>query len=311
MEEKKLLHIANGDGLTEKLQQLNIPGDVIVWREMLCEGPAIQEVGTEEFLDLRKKYLQTHYGITEEEYQEKFVRELEKLAAINGYDEIILWFEFDLFSHMNMLAAISFLKQRKKNNPLYLVCSSRLKGEDELAPLSELSVKQLQKHYDCKISLTEDDLQIAVMTWELYCSKNPKRLLSRIKKSTNFEYLSSCIRAHIERFPNAKSGINSLEKNVLKLIQKHEISNLNHLLGYTLQYQGYYGYGDLQMQRVIQKLKLFYSEDDTGIILNEAGNKALEASKNYYQDLKDGDSYGGVGKYDFLYDPESHNLLKL
>ena len=311
MEEKKLLHITNGDDLTEKLQQLKIPGDVIVWREMLCEGPTLQEVGNEKFLEIRKKFLWENYKIPEQDYKEKFISELDKLAAINGYDEVILWFEFDLFSHMNMLAVISFLKQNRKNNPLYLVCSGRLKGDQELAPLSELSVNQLQKHYDCKISLTDDDVQMATLIWDLYCSQNPIRLKSKIKKTTNFEYLSSCIRAHIERFPNAKSGLNSLEINVLKLIQKHQITSLHHLLGYALQYQGYYGYGDIQMQRVLQKLKPFYALENDKLTLSEAGLNAISASKNYYQELKDNDCYGGVGKYDFLYDPDSHNLLKL
>ncbi|WP_424493634.1 DUF1835 domain-containing protein [Salinimicrobium sp. GXAS 041] len=311
MEEKKLLHITNGDDLTDKLQELHIPGDVIVWREMLCEGPTVQEVGNEDFLKIRKNFLWENYKISKKEYQEKFIDELDKLAAINGYDEVILWFEFDLFSHMNMLAVISFLKQKRKNNPLYLVCSGRLKGDHELAPLSELSIKQLQRHYDCKIHLTEDDLHMAELIWDLYCSKNPKRLKAKIKKTSNFEYLSSCIRAHIERFPNVKSGLNSLEINVLKLIQNHQIISLHHLLGYALKYQGYYGYGDIQMQRVIEKLNPFYAENGSEVKLNEAGLQAISASKNYYQDLKDNDHYGGVAKYDFLYDPDSHNLLKL
>lgn len=311
MEEKKLLHITNGDDLTDKLQQLKVPGDVIVWREMLCEGPTIQEVGNEEFLKVRKDFLRKNYQISEEEYKKKFIVELDKLAAINGYDEVILWFEFDLFSHMNMLAVISFLKQNRKNNPLYLVCSGRLKGDEELAPLSDLSIKQLQRHYDCKITLTEDDVLMAELIWDLYCSKNPIRLKSKIKKTSNFEYLSSCIRAHIERFPRVSSGLNTLEINVLKLIEEHEITSIYQLLGYALQYQGYYGYGDIQMQRVIKKLEPFYSQEGPLLKLNEEGKKALAGRTNFYQVLKDDDFYGGVRKYNFLYDSDSHNLLKL
>ncbi len=311
MEEKSLLHITNGDDLTEKILRMELPGDLITWREMLCEGPASQDVGDTEFLKLRRKFLKKNYGISKEEYQEKFVSELEKLAAINNYGEIVLWFEFDLFSHMNMLAMIAFLLQNKKNDPLSLVCSRKLPGEQEMAPLSELSEKQLKKHYEQRIPLTDDDVKTAELIWELYCSKNPKRLTSEIKKSTNFEYLASSIRAHIERFPNANTGLNSLEINVLKLIKKHEITSLHHLLGYALEYQGYYGYVDVQMQRVIDKLYQFYTVSDGGITLNEDGEKALAQSKNYYQRLKDDEYFGGVRKYDFLYEPDSHDLLKL
>ncbi|GAB2770034.1 DUF1835 domain-containing protein [Salinimicrobium soli] len=311
MEEVKYLHITNGDDLTDKIQGLDINGDLITWREMLCEGPASMDVGDEEFIKLRKTFLKEAYNIPKKEYDEKFVAQLKKLAALNNYEEIVLWFEFDLFSHMNMLALISFLQQNKKLQPLSLVCSRKLKGEDEMSPLSELSGKHLMQHYEHRIPLSEDDVSTAQLIWELYCSKNPKRLASEIKRTTNFEYLSSSIRAHIERFPNANTGLNSLEVNVLKLIQIHEITSVHHLLGYALKYQGYYGYVDVQMQRVIHKLRPFYTTSANGVSINKDGIKALEGTQNFYQILKDNEYYGGVRKYDFLYDSENHDLLKL
>ena len=311
MEEKKILHITNGDDLTEQVIKLNLPGDLITWREMLCEGPASIDVGDEQFVLLRKTFLLDKYQVSEEKYQKDFLEELVRLSAINSYDEVVLWFEFDLFSHMNMLALISFLLQNKKNGPFSLVCSRKLKGEREMAPLSQLSDESLEEHYKQRIPLNEEDIATAQLIWELYCSKNPKRLASEIKKTTNFEYLSSSIRAHIERFPNVNTGLNTLEINVLKLIDEHQINSLNHLLGYALQYQGYYGYVDVQMQRVLEKLSPFYETSENGLKLNDDGLKALKGSKNYYQNLKDNEYYGGVRKYDFLYDPDSHDLLKL
>ncbi|WP_324719141.1 DUF1835 domain-containing protein [Salinimicrobium sp. HB62] len=311
MEGKKILHITNGDDLSSQIPELDIPGDVITWREMLCEGPASMDVGDENFVLLRKIFLLEKYKVSEEDYQKEFLQELVKLAAINKYDEIVLWFEFDLFSHMNMLALISFLLQNKKTGPFSLVCSRKLKGEEEMTPLSQLSPKNQIEHYKQRIPLTDEDIQTAQLIWELYCSNKPKRLASEIKKTTNFEYLSSCIRAHIERFPSVKTGLNTLEVNVLRLIDEHEIKSMNHLLGYALQYQGYYGYVDIQMQRVLEKLSPFYEASEDGIKLNDDGLKALSGTKNYYQNLKDDEFYGGVRKYDFLYDPENHDLLKL
>lgn len=311
MEEKKLLHVTNGDDLSQKIIDLQLTGDVITWREMLCEGPTSMEVGDEEFVMLRENFLANKYGISETQYQSDFLEELIKLAAINGHDEIVLWFEFDLFSHMNMLALISFLIQNKKTGPFSLVCSGKLPGEKEMVTLTELKDKFLKQHYEQRIALTPDDIQTAQLIWELYCSNNPQRLASEIIKTTNFEYLSSSIRAHIERFPNVNTGLNSLEINVLKLIDEHHIDSLNHLLGYALKYQGYYGYVDVQMERVIQKLSPFYETTETGLNLNDEGKQALAGTKNYYQNLKDDECYGGVNKYDFLYDPDKHALLKL
>ena len=160
--------------------------------------------------------------------------QLKKLDAIDTYDEVILWFEFDLFCHINMIAAISYLIQKKRKEPLYLVCSGRVPGEKELIGLSELNDKQLISHYKNKIKLSEDDLDMAHFIWQLYCGNDPNKLKPEIRKSSNFKYLSSCIRAHIERYPNVHTGLNSLETNILRLIEREHITSEHQLCGYAL-----------------------------------------------------------------------------
>ena len=296
----KALHIINGDSLTEQVKELELQGEIVVWRELLCEGPCTQEVGSSEFIKLRQKFLKEAYDISPENYQDRFVTQLNKLKATQDYNHVVLWFEFDLFCHINMLAAISFYLENKPNVPFYLVCSKRQKGEEELLPLSQLPLKHLLNHFKNKIKLDKEDLEIATLVWELYCGNNPIKLKQQIKKTSNFEYLSSCIRAHIERFPNSRTGINSLEKNVLKLVEQQHITSMNQLLGYALQYQGYYGYSDSQMERVLNKLSIFYTLENDRLKLTRDGLDALEKKKNFYRDLMNDEYYGGAKIYDYL-----------
>lgn len=305
------LHITNGDGFTKSILELELPGEIIVWREMLCEGPTIATLDNEEFYGLRKDFLKKTYGISREYYEEKFINELNRLTAANGYDEIVLWFEFDLFSHINMLAVISHLQDNKKNVPVYLVCSKKLQDEKEFFPLSQLSLKHLKNHYDQRIPLNIDDLETAALMWQLYNGDNPQKLKGLITRETNFEYLSSCIRAHLERFPNVATGLNSLENNVLKLIDNNTITSINHLVGYTLEYQGYFGFVDIQITRMINKLAMFYKIENDKLVLTSAGIEALNSSRNFYREMKNDEYLGGVKKYDFLYDSNSHKILKL
>jgi len=308
---KKILHITNGDSLTERLTSVHLEGEIVVWREMLCEGPTVSQVGNDRFIALRKKFLQDEYGISNALYEQEFMSQLKKLDAIDSYDEIILWFEFDLFCHINMLAAISYLIQQKKQEPLYLVCSGRVPGEKELIGLSELSDKQLLSHYKNKIKLSEDDLDMAHFIWQLYCGNNPNKLKPEIRKSSNFKYLSSCIRAHIERYPNINTGLNALETNILRLIEREHITSEHQLCGYALSYQGYYGYSDSMILKIIDKLRPFFQIGDDGLELNMNGQFVLDGSHNFYREVKNDDAYGGTSKYDFLYSPENHQLLKL
>ena len=304
------LHIVNGDSLAQQMQELDLPGELIVWRELLCEGPTNKEIDSE-FFKLRKKFLRKTYKISAENYEKRFISEVKKLKTLKNYDNVVLWFEFDLFCHLNMLAAISCLAEKDHHVPIFLVCSKKLKGEKEFQPLSQLNPTELKNHYENRIPLNTEDIEVALLIWELYCGNNPMKLKPQIKVNTNFEYLSSCIRAHIERFPNSITGINTLEKNILKLIENQDIKSDNHLLGYALQYQGYYGYSDSQMQRLLKKLSMFYKQEDEKIVLTEEGMIALEGKKNFYRDLKNDDCFGGAKMYDFLYESESHRLLKL
>jgi len=305
------LHISISDSLSESILELNLEGEIVVWREILCEGPTTFQLGTPEFIAPRTQFLSENYQVSARDYKEQFLSELEKLGDLKFYEEVILWFEFDLFSHINMLAAISHLTENKIDIPIYLVCSKKVKGEKENIPLSNLPLKILQKHYEQRIHLNQDDLEMANLMWQLYNGENPQKLKNLIKIETNFEYLSSCIRAHIERFPNAITGLNALEKNILRLINTHNITSINQLLGYSLEYQGYYGYIDIQMERVINKLQSFYEVKEHKIELTPEGNEALNASRNFYRVLKSDEFLGGVKMYDFLYDSESHKILKL
>lgn len=307
---EKTLHIVNGDSLAEQMQELNLQGEIIIWRELLCEGPTKKEINAN-FFKIRKKFLLNTYGISSEHYEESFVKEVKKLKALKDYDEVVLWFEYDLFCHINMLAAINLLAGKKKQVPVSLVCSKKLKGEKEFQPLCHLSSAELKNHFKNSISLTTEDIEIASLIWELYCGDNPLKLKPQIKTKSNFEYLSSCVRAHVERFPNSITGINSLERNVLRLIENYDIKSMNHLLGYALQYQGYYGYSDSQMQRLIDKLAIFFKESNGKIILTEKGEQAVKGTKNFYRELKNEEFLGGVKSFDFLYESESHRLLKL
>jgi len=82
-------------------------------------------------------------------------------------------------------------------------------------------------------------------------------------------------------------------------------------MGYALEYQGYYGYSHVQMERILKKLSIFYAAEEQKVTLTEKGQLVLDAKKNFYRELKNDDLFGGARMYDFLYDPEVHQLLKL
>jgi len=193
---------------------------------------------------------------------------------------------------------------------VFLVCSGRVEHSAELKGLSELSSDQLLQHYEEKIGLTSKDKDLAATLWGIYCGKDHNLLKPFIITSSSFKYLNNCLKAHLERFPDSKNGLGTLEYNILEIVKNNSIKSKHHLLGYALNYQGYYGFGDMQLERMIDKLDLFLTEDSRGITLNDKGDDALLNKHNYATSVDNNIVFGAVNRLDFQFDKAQNKLIK-
>ena len=305
---KEILHITNGGNLTAFLKELDVEGIYLTWEEMLCEGPAVAGIDSDTFFNTRKKFLNEVYNIEIDEKEYK--RQLNKLTDHEKYSKIVLWFEYDLFCHINMIAVISLLHQKEIELPLYLVCSGRVEGEKNLKGLAELSSDQLRFHYENKIKLNDDDIDLAIALWRTYCGRDHNILKPYIVQHSSFPYMSNCLKAHLKRFPDSKNGLNTLEKNILEIVRTSDIKSRHHLLGYALNYQGYYGFGDIQFERIINNLSIFFDEEENSLTLNRKGHEALINQHNFASELNNNIDYGGVNRLDFQFNIEENKLIK-
>jgi len=305
---KQILHITNGSVLTEYLRELDFEDDILTWQEMLCEGPTIPAIASDEFFKIRHKFLQEYYDI--EVDNDELKSELSKLDNPDKYAEIYLWFEYDLFCHINLLGVINLLHQKNINRPLYLICSGRVEGEKNLKGLAELSAEQLLDHYHKRIFLTNDDKELCIALWRTYCGKDHNILKPYIVTKSSFKYMTNCLKAHLKRFPHQKSGLSVIEDNILRIIRDNDVKSLHHLLGYSLNYQGYYGFGDTQLRRIIDKLSLFYDTSETGVVLNRKGHEALLRQHNFASEVNNDMTYGGIERMEFQFSVEQNKLVK-
>jgi len=309
---KSLLHITNGDSFTSRLQSLQFNGDVITWREMLCEGKTLSTVGSESFWKTRFEFLNKNYKVSKSWFIEKTLKEYRSLCNHKQQDQIVLWFEYDLFCQINMLAVISWLKTHRRHAEISLVCSGKVEGSDKLYGLNELNDDKLLELYENKKVLSQDDIEYADYIWQLYCSDNPIRLENQIANNDfQFEYLSDALKTHLKRFPTIKNGLNDLENHILEVAKQEKPWARKELMKELLTNQGFYGFGDTQYDRMISSLKPLFSSFDP-VKLTKKGLDVLKLEANYYSELRDNQMYlGGSLKYNFLYNTETDRILKL
>ena len=268
------LHIVNGDNTAEILSKTNLSGDIIVWREMLCEGPICNEIDSDEFWKLRYAYFEENLGVSKLEYFDKTIKEIVKLEDVSGYNEIVLWFEFDLFCQVNLMALCTFLaKSFRKDITYNLVCTGFVKGEKQLKSLADFPIEKFPELYAKKIKITRHSLQFAEECWTVFAENNYEKLTTfNFNKNSKFKYFQLAINQHLKRFP-AENGLNEIEQKILEIINAAPLS-ANEIVRKLLIWQKeatVYGFGDLQYFQTLKKLKKLYKIVDETYYLNEEG----------------------------------------
>lgn len=270
----KTLHILNGDSTAEIFSKSSILGDIIVWREMLCEGSIQDEIGSDDFWKSRYTFFENEFDIKKLEYYDKTIKEIVKLDDLSNYNEVVLWFEYDLFCQVNLLALCTYLlKSFRKDINYYLVCTGKEKGKNQLQSLSDYNSKDYKFLFENKLKLTKNNLLFAETCWNLYVENDFEKLKNfDFNKSSKFAYLQLAINQHLQRF-SKQNGLNQIENKILEIINSG-LTDKNQIVKQLLLWQHketIYGFGDLQYFRLLKKLKPYYTNENDVILLNIKG----------------------------------------
>lgn len=307
---KKKLHILNGDSTLAIFSQAGIEGDHIVFREMLCQGQCKEPILSPAFWQERKDFFKTHYEVPESEYEEMTQNEISRIEDYMDDREICLWFEYDLFCHVNMFSIISYLDSQKKRDNVYMICSGRNYGDTELKDLGQLDTKLYNKLYADKRLLSKIDFEFANYFWMIYQSDKHNELYSfTFHEHPTFEYLKDCMIAHFYRYPNKDTGLNYSQNIVLEMLNDGPKTKRK-IINQLIETQGFYGFGDLQYFKIIKDMAPLYTEDAGLLRINENGMDVLKGKKNLSEFVTVKFMVGGTRFTDFYFEKNRIYRLK-
>jgi hypothetical protein len=280
---------------------------------MLCEGKTTSDIGSESFWKNRYDFFKTSYKVSKQKFIDYTLKEYRNLCKQKSQDEIVLWFEHDLFCQINMIAVISWLKRYREGYQISLVCSGEVKGSKKMMGLSQLNATQIKQHFNNRVELSKDDIAYADYIWQLYCSDSPLRLetVYQFNPMSPFKYLASAIEAHLQRFPSIKNGLNNIENTILETANQQQYTSKKDLVHQLIKNENIFGYGDLQYEHSIDHLKKLFSSFNP-VKLSRKGKQVLENQLNFYGQIRNDISYlGGTKKYSFLYQNNTKKLLQI
>src|SRR3954451_4899373 len=107
---RSLLHGTNVESAGNTLRQTSLAGYVLVWRDVLHEGP-VPDVPRAELLRARARFLaECGWGTPDELASSLEQRDGRFLDALRSRSHVVLWFEHDLYPYPQLLDALSLAR---------------------------------------------------------------------------------------------------------------------------------------------------------------------------------------------------------
>jgi hypothetical protein len=251
-----MLHVYNGDSTADTAKNANIPGEHAVWREALVCGPTPGHLPESEFIKVRASHLAADYVEPVEKCEAKLREQNEALASFSEHEEVVLWFEHDLFCQINLIYLLNWFAQKELGDTkLSLICIDEFPSVQIFHGLGQLNEAQLTSLLPRRESITTAQLEVGSRAWQAYSSANPAKLISLLASADLFvlPFLESALRKHLLRFPSTHNGLGRVENTGLELLAAG-YPKFKSLFPAFIRREPEYGFGDAQFYLALHRM---------------------------------------------------------
>lgn len=218
----RTLHIANGSSVTGSLDPVAVPGDRMIWCDPLHDGPVPGDVSDDELRGIRATFLAGSGAAPAD--RDEILRELERadqqVATAAQYDEVILWYEHDLFDQLNLIHLLARLSGVSPKPAVTLICINQHPAHPRFKGLGELSTAELTALLPQRVPVTDEQYASATASWRAFRSSDPRAIEQFLDADTGaLPFLGAALRRHLEEFPWTTTGLSRSEGRALTLIR--------------------------------------------------------------------------------------------
>jgi hypothetical protein len=215
-----VLHLANGSSVTSLIERAGIPGDLMLWCDVLHEGPVPGDILDSDLRKVRAAYLAgTSSGPGFDQLLAELTSRDDAVAHRASRDEVILWFEHDLFDQLNLIQLLHELsKPPKPSTPVSLVSVDRFPGRRTFKGLGELTPEELASLLGQRQPVSELHMELGRQAWSAFRASNPQRIEVFLQQDLSvLPFLGAALRRHLEEFPSVSNGLSRTEQRLLEL----------------------------------------------------------------------------------------------
>jgi hypothetical protein len=221
VESTRFLHVTNGTCTTGLIEAAGIPGALSIWADPLYEGPVPGGVTDTELLEVRARHLADGLEPAEVDGVNDPRLWRRMIERHDSYDELILWFEHDLFDQLNLIQLLTFIDQRLPGRmPVSLVCIGSFPGHPHFKGLGELRPGDLPDLFEARQGVEAPQYALADDAWRLFRQSEPEGI-DRLRRSDTsaLPFLAAALKRLLQEYPWTMDGLSRSERRLLRLAE--------------------------------------------------------------------------------------------
>jgi hypothetical protein len=203
-----MLHVTNGSVVVTRLHDLGLPGRALPWDDVLHEGPVRAGLDHAALRGERAAYLSLQGFDTAETIARGLLARDTALDAARHEDEVVLWFEHDLYDQLHLIQILDRLDHPRITAVL---AGDYLGGQPP---------QTLRTWFASRRPVTEAQRQLASRAWLAFRAPDPADLIAFIRDNPQdlSPHLVPALRRHLQQFPAAGTGLSRTQAQTLAAV---------------------------------------------------------------------------------------------
>ena len=224
------LHVANGHCTTRLIEQALLApqraksarwggrssGRTQVWCDPLHEGP-IADLPDDQLLRIRATAVARGLGEPPAAVEAEFKSWRAAVDADHAYDELVLWYEHDLFDQLNLIQLLARIgRDRPIRKPVSLVSIDSYPGHPHFKGLGELRPEDIARLFNERRRVTSEQFAVAARAWDAFRSQDRARMESLLLEDTSaLPFLARALRRYLDEAPEQPGGLTRSERRLI------------------------------------------------------------------------------------------------
>ncbi len=208
-----MLHVTNGDIAADRIRNAGLPGDVLPWRDALHEGPVPAGLDLHALSAVRARFIAAQGWAELVEVAAELAERDGRFERFAEHDEVVLWFEHDLYDQLQLLQVLDGLAERgARPARIFLVQTESYLGQ--------IPVERYPALFALRHQASPPQLALARRAWAAFRSPDPRGIPPLLDEDTHLlPFLAGALTRHLEELPATDDGLSRSERQALVAIE--------------------------------------------------------------------------------------------